>query len=206
MYEYLDGRVVSHGATRLVLDVAGVGYAFNVPLGAVFETAVDVRVWTHQAVKNDGQKVEGFALYGFPDRGTRDLFRLVLRVRGVGPSMALGLLSSLSVSELIEAVVREDTAALTRVKGVGKKTAQQLLLDLKDRIGQVAPELTAGVVEAGVLTPAPPPEADANLADAISALVSIGYPEKDARKNVERAAAEIGSTDLESLVRAALGR
>ena len=196
MYEFLEGALVDRGPTHVVLDVNGVGYDVAVPVGSDFRP-VDggerVRVWTHLSVREDAHQ-----LFGFPTRELRELFRLLLVVRGVGPGLALAILSNLPGDELLEAIVGEDLAALTRVKGVGKKTAQQILLDLRDR----APALRPALAGTG---PSPAPAGSASVAeDAVRALVSIGYTEKEARKSVDRAAKRTDSEDLELLVRTAL--
>lgn len=192
MYEYLEGELRPLSPTAVVVDVGGVGYRVAVPLGA-FSTAGPARVWTHLVVREDAHR-----LYGFPDRESRDLFRHLLGVRGVGPALALGLLSGLPRDELVEAIAAGDARRLSRVKGVGKRTAEQILLDLGDRAADLRREL---VGEA--------PSAETGLAaslveDAISALLSIGYTEKEARRNVEKVAATLESPDLEQLVRAAI--
>ena len=148
------------------------------------------------AVRDDAH-----TLYGFGDMETRDLFRTLLKVKGVGPGMALAVLSGLDRRELCEAIAREDVARLTAIKGVGKKTAEQILLDLRDRVRSLAAGLD---VEPGVLTPvAPPTPGSENLEDAVGALVSLGFAEKDARKRVEKAAQSIDPADLGQLVQAA---
>ena len=193
MYEFLVGTIAERQGTRLVLEVAGVGYDLAVPLGADFTGTEPTRVWTHFAVREDSHQ-----LFGFADRPTRDLFRLLLGVRGVGPAMALALLSDLGVDELIEAVLSERVSALVRVKGVGKKTAQQLLLDLRD-----SPALRS----AGASTTSGAPSAAPRLVeDAVSALVSIGFKEREARRNIDEALRELKTDDLEALVRAAISR
>jgi len=195
VYEYFEGRVASKTASRLALDVRGVGYDFLIPLGAPFPREGDFKVWAHLAVRDDAH-----TLYGFPDRKTRDLFRILLRVRGVGPGMALGILSGLPRKELIAAILDEDLAALLRIKGVGKKTAEQILLDLRDKIAELAGG--AGFVDA---PEAPAPNAaGANVSDAVAALCSVGYTEREAKKLVEKAAQKVDPNDLELLVRAAL--
>jgi len=195
VYEYMEGEVAGRSPTRLVLDVGGVGYDLAVPLGSDFPSAGRVRVWTHLAVREDAQ-----LLYGFRERETRDLFRLLLSVRGVGPAMALGILSGLPREPLLEAIVGGDAASLTRVKGVGRKTAEQILLDLGDKAAALREQLGAGAPGGARAVPAE----RANLEDAVAALLSIGYGEKEARKLVERAALAVDPSDLEALVRAAL--
>lgn len=203
MYEYLEGRVVAHGATRLVLDVGGVGYELAVPLGLRLTEGEKRRIHTHLVVRQDAH-----LLYGFGERSTRELFRLLLSVRGVGPAVALAILSGLPGPQLVQAVLDDDASTLVQVKGIGRKTAQQILLDLRDRMQQLAPLFPglAGAADGGVMTPMPPPADQRNVADAVAALLSIGFNEKAARKNVEEAAAEVGAEDLERLVRAALNR
>lgn len=197
MYEFLEGKVARRSAARLVLDVGGVGFDLLVPLGCNLPAAGQkARLWVHLVVREDAQ-----ILYGFADRESRELFRTLLRVRGVGPAMALAMLSGLTRSELVEAIVHEDVSRLTTIKGVGKKTAEQILLDLRDRMSA----LTAGLELApGVLQPAGPQAANgANIEDALSALVALGFSDKDARKRVERAAQEVGAEDLNRLVQTA---
>jgi Holliday junction DNA helicase RuvA len=199
MYEFLEGEVAGRAPARLVVDVRGVGYDVLVPLSARFPEKGRVRVWTHLVVREDAH-----VLYGFAERSTRDLFRVLLLVRGVGPVAALSILSGLSPEELVAAVVHEDKKALTRVKGIGDKTAGQILLDLADK----APRLVREFAPAGAAAAAKPPDAavlDPTAADAVAALLSIGYSEKEARKAVEGALDRAGAPqDLEAIVRAAL--
>ena len=193
MYEFLVGNIADRQGTKLILDVGGVGYDLAVPLGADFGEGSPTKAWTHFVVREDSQQ-----LYGFSDRATRDLFRLLLSVRGVGPAMGLAILSHLGVEELIAAVLSENVSALVQVKGVGKKTAQQILLDLKD-----SPALkTAGNVTSPSTTSAP----SSLVEDAVSALTSIGFSEREARRNIDSALQELKTDDLEALVRAAIGR
>lgn len=200
MYEYLDGRIDTQAPTWITLDVGGVGFDVAVPLGTRFKASAArkdaVRVWTHFVVREDSQR-----LFGFASRDERGVFRLLLSVRGVGPAVALAMLSSLPGREFLSAVAQGDRDALTRVKGVGKKTAEQILLDLTDKAiesGALSPTTH------GELTPQAKPQLGGKLEDAINALVSIGYSEKEAKKSVERAAERIDTDDLELLVRTAL--
>jgi len=207
VYDYFEGRLVTRRPTSVVIDVGGVGFDIAVPLGVHFPPVASgsaagdmerVRVWTHLALREDAQD-----LYGFPTTQMRELFRLLLKVRGVGPGLALAVLSSLPGEELLEAIANADLAALTRVKGVGKKTAEQLLLDLRDRAPQ--PSASQGAASrgaAGTLQPRPP--RDPLVEDAQQALVSIGFSDKDAQKSVAKAAEKVGTEDLEVLVLTAL--
>jgi holliday junction DNA helicase RuvA len=195
VYEYLEGTVVRHTPAHLVLGVGGVGYSLCVPVGSPFRAGTEVRAWTHLVVREDAQ-----LLYGFAEARQRDFFRLLLSVRGVGPAMALTLLSGIDTDRLIEAIIGGDTSSLVCVKGVGKKTAEQILLDLRDRVEPLL------ALRPGASSPAAAGEGrDASrLADAVSALVSMGYKEKDAQKRIASVAKGESDLDLEGLVRAAL--
>ncbi len=202
MYEYLEGRVVLRSTTRLVIEVHGVAYDVAVPLGADFRPTVredgkeSVRVWTHFVVREDAHQ-----LFGFPDTRARELFRLLLQVRGVGPSLAQAILSGLAEEELLGAIAQDDPSVLMRIRGVGKKTAEQILLDLRDR----APKPHPASAGDKTLRPASPASARSErMADAVRALLSIGYSENEARRSVERALEKVSSEDLEELVRTAL--
>jgi len=193
VYDYLEGVLRERRATHVTVDVGGVGYDVAVPLGADFpQSDGRSRVWTHLVVREDAQ-----LLFGFPGRQLREVFRLLLSVRGVGPSVALAVLSRLSGEELLRTVTAQDPAPLLAIKGIGKKTAEQILLDLGDK----APRFL-GQTAADVLVPRPAPTRVAE--DAVRALVSVGYSEKEAQKSVERAAGKAPGADLEHLVRAAL--
>jgi Holliday junction DNA helicase RuvA len=195
VYEYLEGEIVARSAARLVLDVGGVGYDLHVPLATSFPASGRARVWTHLVVREDAH-----TLCGFPDRETRDLFRLLLSVRGVGPVMALGILSGLPREPLLDAVANGDATTLTKIRGVGKKTADQILLDMREKAREMRAELANGAESPSRAAS----RTNATIEDAVQALVSIGYSEKEARKSVERASQRVDARNLELLVRAAL--
>lgn len=200
MYEFIAGTVADRTPASVVVDAGGVGYELLAPIGAAFpDVGQAVKVFAHLVVREDAQ-----TLFGFARREDRDLFRVLIRVRGVGPAMALGILSGLGPTELVAAVQREDLSAFTAVKGVGKKTAEQLMLDLRDKAPLLA-SLAGGAQESAAPQPASPVEATVR-ADAVSALVSIGYSEKEAMKAVDRVVERDGAEDLESIVRAAMRR
>ncbi|MFT5731535.1 MAG: Holliday junction DNA helicase RuvA [Planctomycetota bacterium] len=198
MFEFIAGEVADRTGTAVIIDAGGVGYELVAPLGASFPAkGSHAKVFTHHSVREDNQ-----TLYGFPRREDRDLFRILLRVRGVGPSMALAILSGLSPDDLTRAVVQEDLKALTRIKGVGKKTGEQILLDLRDKTSLLT--AVSGNVVTQAAAAAAEPVASGNAADAVTALVSIGYSDKEAAKSVEKAVKDVGDDDLEALVRAAM--
>ena len=193
MFEFIEGQIAGRSAARLVIDVGGVGYDLLVPLNSRFPPTGRLRVFTHFVVREDSQQI-----YGFADAPTRDMFRALLTVSGVGPKVALAVLSGLSRDELLTAILANDVAALTTVRGVGRKTAEQIMLDLRNK----AVALRAG--SEGTATTRTDAKLRERLEDAVTALISIGYSEKEARKQIERAAAKVKSDDVEQLVRAAL--
>lgn len=199
MYEYLDGQVAGRSAARLVLDVNGIGFELAVPLLAPFPAGGRMRAWTHFVVREDAHK-----LYGFHDKRTRDLFRALLDVRGVGPGIALTLLSGLTAEELLAAIAAGDADKLCAVRGIGKRTAGQILLDLGHRAAELAAATGAALASAQGDVLVPQRRAQQVVEDAVSALVSIGYAESEARKAVGRAAKGSRAADLEHLVRAAI--
>ncbi|HIF40493.1 MAG TPA: Holliday junction branch migration protein RuvA [Planctomycetes bacterium] len=198
MFEYLHGTIRASGPTHITLDVNGVGYWLLTPLGSRFpEAGAEATAWVHFAVREDAQ-----TLYGFDRREHRDLFRELLKVKGVGPSMGLALLSGLAPAELVAAIASADLASMTSIKGVGKKTAEQILLDLRDRAPALACSLGVETKDRSVLTPAAPTQT-AVRTEAISALVHMGFKPKQAEDNVTKAAQDNPAADVEALVRAA---
>jgi Holliday junction DNA helicase RuvA len=160
----LTGTLVDKAPPQVVLDVGGVGYEVDVPMSTFYNLpAVGQRLTllTHLVVREDAHLLYGFATA--PERAT---FRLLIRISGIGPRMALALLSGLSVNELAQAVSRQDSARLTKVPGIGKKTAERLLLELKDKLAQ---DLTGAASVAGDIQ-----------ADIVQALLALGYNEREA--------------------------
>ncbi|HWH73901.1 MAG TPA: Holliday junction branch migration protein RuvA [Methylibium sp.] len=151
---------------QLLIDVAGVGYEVDVPMSSFFNLpAVGERLvlLTHFVVREDAQ-----LLFGFLTAGERETFRQLIRISGIGPRMALALLSGLSVAELAQAVTAQDASRLVKVPGIGKKTAERLLLELKGKLG------------ADLGAPGAAPASDAQ-ADIVQALVALGYSDREAQ-------------------------
>jgi Holliday junction DNA helicase RuvA len=189
VYDFIEGEVAAKSPTRVVISAGGVGYELSVPLGSQFPAAGRARAWTHLVVREDAH-----TLCGFSDQRSRDLFRQLLSVKGVGPVMGLTILSGIGCEPLFAAIIGKDAAALTRIKGVGKRTAEQILLDLSDKLARGLPGYEPrGAVPTSSL-----------LDEAIAALISIGYSEKEARKTAEKALDRAGKSDLDAVLRAAL--
>jgi len=189
----LRGEILSKHPPVLLLDVHGVGYEVEAPMStfydlpAVGETAT---LFTHLAIREDAH-----VLYGFVREAERALFRALLRVSGVGGKMALAILSGMTADEFSFCVQAGDVATLTRVPGVGKKTAERLIVEMRDRLENVAKVPGAVSVTAGAMTESP-------LAEATSALVALGYKPTDASRMVKGVAGDDMAS--EQIIRAAL--
>ena len=189
----LHGVIIEKQAPDLLLDVQGVGYELLVSLNTFFAVpniGEPITLHTHFVVREDAQQ-----LYGFAELGERTLFRHLIKVNGVGPKMALAILSGMSASEFALSVQNNDVATLVKLPGVGKKTAERLVIEMRDRLS----DIDAGVSQGNMTTVAQPGIAE----EAESALIALGYKPQDAAKMVSRAeSSEI--TSAEQLIRAAL--
>jgi len=191
----LQGKVVEKQAPDLLIDVQGVGYEVLVSLNTFFdipEAGAVVTLHTHFVVREDVQQ-----LYGFTKLSERSLFRNLIKVNGVGPKMALAILSGMSANDFAICVNNNDTARLVKLPGVGKKTAERLLIEMRDKIGDI--DTTAGGASGnGSLS------VQSDLAkEAESALIALGYKPTDAAKIINRVADE-SVTDAGQLIRLAL--
>lgn len=193
MIGFLRGILVLKKPPSLLVDVRGVGYEVDAPMSTFYglpEVGGEVLLYTHLAIREDAH-----SLFGFISETERSLFRTLIKVNGVGAKLALGILSGLSAEEFHRAVEYQDTARLVRLPGVGKKTAERLIIELRDRL----PELgTVTLPGAGTL---PMPEASP-VDDATSALVALGFKPQDAGQLVKKISVE-GKTS-EEIIRLAL--
>lgn len=182
--------------TQVVIEVHGVGYEVFIPLSSYDRLPAPgqpFRLLTHLQVREDAH-----TLYGFASIEERDLFRLLVnRVSGVGPKLALAVLSGMDVARFKAAVVDSDIASISKISGLGKKTAERIVLELKDKVG------VAAAWEAASAEHAPGPGARASN-DAVLALIALGYKQVDAARAVRTAALENASAGTEDLVRIAL--
>jgi Holliday junction DNA helicase RuvA len=195
MIGFLRGTLLQKLPPFLVLDVHGVGYELEAPMTTFYdlpEEREDVSLYTHLVVREDAQ-----LLFGFSDHAQRELFRSLLKVSGVGPRVALAILSTLSTAQFIQCVQRQDTLTLTTVPGIGKKTAERMLLDLRDRV------MDLGTDDDGTAVAADSPAGGHSpKEDAIGALLALGYRRQDADRAVRSAAEE--ADGREDLIRRAL--
>lgn len=198
----LTGELIEKLPPALMLDVSGVGYEVEASMNTFYklpDVGTFVTLYTHFVVREDAQ-----LLYGFADKQERSLFRQLIKVNGVGPKLALTILSGISADEFVRCVHAEDTAALVRLPGVGKKTAERLIIEVKDKLDKLemptAVEFELGAVE---LPGAKAATVD-NRADAETALVALGYKPLQATKAIEAAAEQLPGASTEDLIRQAL--
>ncbi|MCX7110259.1 MAG: Holliday junction branch migration protein RuvA [Proteobacteria bacterium] len=195
MIGFLRGILVAKKAPSLLLDVHGVGYEIDAPMSTFFKlpkVGEEVFLHTHLAVREDAH-----TLYGFFTEPERALFRSLIKVSGVGAKLALGILSGLSVEEFHQCIQTGNTAMLVRTPGIGKKTAERLVIEMRDRLPVTdGTSVTVGVGGLSISSEASP------VADAISALIALGFRPQDANVMVRSIPAE-GKTS-EDLIRLAL--
>ncbi len=193
----LIGEVLALEAPTVLLNVNGVGYEVDTPLSTFcqLQKTQKVTLWTHMVVREDAQQ-----LYGFLEAQDKVIFRTLLKVNGVGPKMALGILSTLSVELLVHTVENEDINTLIKVPGVGKKTAERLMIELRDRFKALASTGGTAASTSGVA----PLQFNANspVAEAEAALQSLGYKPAEAQKAVAHVKADY--TESADIIRAAL--
>ena len=178
MIAYLEGKLVEKNPTHLILDVNGIGYSVRIPLSSydkLGDKGCLTRILTYQYVREDALQ-----LYGFATGSEKDLFELLISVSGIGPKMALGILSCISVEDFQNSVACEDLDVLTSISGVGKKTAQRLIVELKEKLTGL--ELGAG----GKISDKERSEFVLQE-EAIKALVSLGFNKLKAKEAVKKA-------------------
>lgn len=193
MIAFLRGRVLDKFPNRIILDVSGVGYEVHVPLSTYYEigeTGSEVALRVHTHVREDTLQ-----LFGFLTPLEQLLFERLIAISGIGPKLAVAVLSGIDSRELVVAVQRADVARLTRIPGVGKKTAERMVLELKDRLKDVAPAPADG---------AQPSTGDRLRDDLISALENLGYHRPLAEKAVDASHSSDGGSTFEDALRSAL--
>jgi Holliday junction DNA helicase RuvA len=194
----LHGKLLEKQPPLLLLDVHGVGYEVQVPMTGFYElpaTGSEVTLFTHMVVREDAQQ-----LFGFVDRQTRELFRELIRVNGVGPKMALAILSALDANELILCVQQNNLNTLVKVPGIGRKMAERLLVELRDRLDQWSGGKLPDTRNARITTL----PGHTCKQDAESALLALGYKPQEAEKAIAAALVEIPGGSSEELIRLAL--
>lgn len=182
----ITGTLLEKNPPQIVIDVHGIGYDIDVPMSTFYNlpaTGDPVSLFTHFAVREDGH-----FLYGFASASERAAFRQLLKVSGIGARTALSVLSGLSVADLQQAIALQEAGRLIRIPGIGKKTAERLLLELRDRLGQALPGATA----AGGIQASAAPD---NRSDIMNALLALGYNDREAVTAMKAVPEDSGVSD-----------
>lgn len=189
MYEYIKGRVEELSPAMAIIEANQVGYAVNISLNtyAALEDKTEAKLYIHEAIREDA-----FTLYGFAEKAERDLFLLLISVSGVGANTARMILSSFSVPELEAIISGENVNQLKAVKGIGLKTAQRIIVDLKDKVGKETSPLGAQI------------QTNNNREEALTALVLLGFNRSASAKVVDKIIAGDPSISLEKIIKDAL--
>lgn len=198
MIAYLSGKLLEKQTNLAIVDVGGVGYEVSIPLSTFYElgdvgTDVSMRIYTH--VREDA-----IQLFGFKTLRERDLYLRLISVQGIGPKMGIAILSGMSADEIIIAIRTDDLARLTSIPGVGRKTAERLVIELRDKIAELS---AGGTTKHDALESSSLPS-DAVFEDALSALVNLGYQRSLAEKALKQAAQEGIEISVQKLLRRAL--
>src|SRR3954468_12220192 len=184
MITFLRGKLISSVPTQVIIEVNGIGYEVLIPLSSFDKLPAagqDVMILTHLAIREDAH-----ILYGFMTTAEREMFRLLINnVSGIGPKIALNVLSGMNVTALRGAVASSDLKSLSQISGVGKKTAERIVVELKDKVG------AAGAWEAASAQRALSPE-DQKVSDAVLALMALGFKQLEAHDSVRKAQASLG--------------
>ena len=192
MYEFIRGTIIERNPANIVIETAGVGYFINISLNTYSKLGPkrEEILFLHQVVREDAH-----VLYGFADKDERTLFRNLISVNGVGANTAIMMLSSLNPDEVVAAITTENVAILKGVKGIGAKTAQRIIIDLKDKLGKLHE------TDQILLSPN-----NTIRNEALSALVMLGFIKRDAEKSVSTILKEQPDASVESVIKQALKR
>jgi len=192
MIAHLRGKPVLTGDRWVVIEVGGIGYQVQVTqpaLQLLAHTTESVKLFTFMAVREDA-----ITLYGFLHQSEMEMFRILIGVSGIGPQIAMNILSQIGIEDFALAILNEDEKALTRISGIGTKGAKRLILELRDKMKRISETMVAG--DAGRSSPA--------IHDAVSALVSLGFLEKESRDAVNAAALVMKNPTVQELIKTAL--
>jgi len=194
MIGQLKGQIISKNPPEVLLEVGGIGYELLCPMSTFYQldnSSEDILLYTHLSIKEDSH-----TLFGFISKDEKNMFRELIRVNGVGPKVALAILSHLSVSSLVDCIMSEDADLLAKTPGIGKKTALKLIVELQDRLDKVE------LVNASTSTMGHKTSYNPNAKQALAALQSLGFKTKEANKMVS--AIDDQTLSTEQLIRLAL--
>ena len=200
MIAYLSGKLLEKQATAVIVDVGGVGYEVTIPLSTFYELGevgdqIELRIYTH--VREDALQ-----LFGFRTLRERELYLKLISVQGIGAKSGISMLSGMSADEIVTAIRTDNLARLTSIPGVGKKTAERLVIELRDKLNDFTSQATQEKLAAGVKQTDLPP--DAVFDDALSALVNLGYQRNAAEKALNQAVKDGTEVSVQKLLRKSL--
>jgi Holliday junction DNA helicase RuvA len=201
MIAHLSGTLLAKHATSVIVDVGGVGYEVTIPVTTFYDLgeageAVRLQIYTHV-------REEALQLFGFRTLRERELFTLLISVSGIGPKSGVAMLSGLSADEIVSAIRSNNLARLTSIPGVGRKTAERLVIELRDKMPKLSSPALDEEMAAGAAAGAAPTE-DALRDDTLSALLNLGYQKASAEKAITHAIGEGGDLSVEVLLRRSL--
>jgi holliday junction DNA helicase RuvA len=200
MIGFLSGKILEKDANTVIVDVGGVGYEVTIPLSTFYELGdigsdVSLRIFTH--VREDALQ-----LFGFKTVRERELYLKLISVQGIGAKSGITMLSGMSADEIVAAIRTNNIVRLTSIPGVGKKTAERMVIELRDKIG----ELSAGAAASASAVAGGDGSSDSAFDDALSALVNLGYQRNAAEKALQEASKEGSEQNVQKLLRSALQR
>ena len=202
MISYLSGKLLDKQATSVILDVGGVGYEVTIPLSTFYELGevgsdVSLRIYTH--VREDALQ-----LFGFKTARERELYLKLISVQGIGAKSGISMLSGMSADEIVTAIRTDNLARLTSIPGVGRKTAERLVIELRDKLNEFTAQATQERIAAGGQHGQTETPADAVFDDALSALVNLGYQRNAAEKALKQAVKDGTEMSVQKLLRKSL--
>ena len=202
MIAYLSGKLLAKQANSVIIDVNGIGYEVMIPLSTFYDMGevgsdVALRIYTHVVL----QPATIIQLFGFKTEREKQLYLKLISVQGIGAKSGISMLSGMSADEIVTAIRTDNLARLTSIPGVGKKTAERLVIELRDKLNEFTAQATAERVTSGAQTAAP---ADAVFDDALSALVNLGYQRAAAEKALNQAIKDGTEISVQKLLRKSL--
>jgi Holliday junction DNA helicase RuvA len=195
----IKGTLIEKQPPQVLVDVQGVGYDIEVPMSTLFSLPAlgqEVELHTHFVVREDAQ-----LLFGFASKQERTLFRTLIKVNGVGPKMAIGILSGMGADDFARCVNHDDSASLVKIPGVGKKTAERLIVEMRDKMRDWLPQNNGFELTDGAAASA---DDNSALDEAESALIALGYKPAQAAKAVSKSHKLLGNSSVEALIRQSL--
>jgi len=190
MYEYINGKIIELNPAYLIIDASGIGYFINISLYSFtkLQNTSECKIFVHQSIREDAH-----VLFGFVDKKEREMFRYLISVSGVGPSTARMMMSTSTPDEIQHAIINNDVSLLKKIKGIGEKTAQRIIVDLKDKLGKVGDSNEIFIAQNNTIKD-----------EALSALVMLGFAKNTIEKIIDKILSSDKEISVEELVKKAL--